>query len=146
MFSQARVCLVDFRRFDELAPGPVCKECDGTELAAIVQMSDDFARDANLIFAGHVVRKMRTMFDEGFLRLGRFAMYDSYEADQLVPVLAARVAVLSGVNRGEFPLLLPGKRVDSLSQTGGVYLQLLGRDLHRAGLPNIRAEFQSLQA
>jgi len=50
MFSEARVCLVNFRRFDELAPSPVGKECDGAELAAIVQMSDDFARDANLIF------------------------------------------------------------------------------------------------
>src|SRR5439155_8657242 len=144
MFSQARVCLVDFRRFDELAPGPVCKECDGTELAAIVQMSDDFARDANLIFAGHVVRKMRTMFDEGFLRLGRFAMYDSYEADQLVPGLAVRVAVLSGVNRGEFPLFLPGKRLDGLPQTGGKNLQFLGRALRGTGLPKIRAEFQVL--
>src|SRR5438046_8708642 len=134
MFSQARVCLVDFRRFDELAPGPVCKECDGTELAAIVQMSDDFARDANLIFAGHVVRKMRTMFDEGFLRLGRFAMYDSYEADQLVAGLAVRVAVLSGVNRGEFPLLLPGQRLDSLSHTGAENLTLLGPRWHGAAL------------
>src|SRR5438477_4690247 len=144
MFSQARVCLVDFRRFDELAPGPVCKECDGTELAAIVQMSDDFARDANLIFAGHVVRKMRTMLDERFLRLGGFAVNETDEADQLVPGRAVRVAVLSGVNRGEFPLFLPGKRLDSLPQTGGKNLQFLGRALRGTGLPKIRAEFQVL--
>jgi len=50
---------------------------------------------------------MRTMFDEGFLRLGRFAMYDSYEADQLVPGLAVRVAVLSGVNRASFHFSFP---------------------------------------
>src|SRR5207249_12317264 len=146
MFSPARVSLIDFRRFDELAPGPVGKECDGTELAAILQMSEDFARDTNLIFVGHVVRKMRTMLDERFLRLGGFAVNETDEADQLVPGLAVRVAVLSSVNCGELPFFLPGKRFDGLPQTGGENLQFLGRALRRTGLPKIRAEFQVLHA
>src|SRR5213080_914373 len=108
MFSQARVCLIDFRRFDELAPRSVREQRDRTEFATILQMSEDFAGDALLILVGQVVRKMRTMLDERFLRLGGFAVNETDEADQLVPGLAVRVAVLSGVNRGEFPLFLPG--------------------------------------
>src|SRR5437879_4658086 len=146
MLRKTRVCLVDFRRFDELAPGPVGKECDGTELAAILQMSEDFAGDALLILVGQVVRKMRTMLDERFLRLRGFAVNETDEADQLVPGLAVRVAVLSSVNCGELPFFLLGKRFDGLPQTGGENLQFLGRALRGTGLPKIRAEFQVLHA
>ena len=47
--------LMDFRRFDELAPRSVREERNGTELAAIVQVSEDFARDALLILVRQVV-------------------------------------------------------------------------------------------
>src|SRR5207249_10729338 len=138
MFSQVLVCLIDIRRFDELAPRSVREQRDRTEFATILQMSEDFAGHALLILVGQVVRQMRTMLDERFLRLGGFAVNETDEADQLVPGLAVRVAVLSGVNRGEFPLFLPGKRLDSLPQTGGENLQFLGRALRGTGLPKIR--------
>src|SRR5204862_6950061 len=38
MFSQARVCLIDLRRLDELAPRSVREQRDRTEFAAILQM------------------------------------------------------------------------------------------------------------
>ena len=104
----------------------MCQERDGTEPAPIVQMGEDFASDAFLILARDVARKMRAMFDERFLRLCRFAVYETDKADQLIPRLAVRVAVLSGINCRELPLFFPGKRFDGLPQTGGENLQFLG--------------------
>ena len=96
-----------------------------TEFAAIFKMAEDFTSDALLIFKSILSGKLRPVLDEGFQRVGGFAVNEADEADQLVPGLAMRVAVFGGVNGRELPFLFPGEGLDGLRQVGGECFQFV---------------------
>ena len=146
MFGEPRASVLDFRSFDEVAPGLVSKKRERAKLSTIFEMDKDFARDAFLILKRKLRRKFRTVFDERLLRVGGFAMNETHETDQLVPGLPMGVAVFSGVNSGELPLVFSGERFDGLGQISREGFQFIGRALRRARLPEIGANVQILHA
>src|SRR5260370_14697406 len=114
MFGEARASVFYFCRFDELAPSLVREERERAKLSAILEMDEDFAREAFLILERMLMRKLWAEFEERFLGGGGFAVNAADQADQLVPGLAVCVAIFAGVNGGQLPLFFSGKRVDSL--------------------------------
>src|SRR6266850_3160000 len=56
------------------------------------------------------------------------------------------MAVLPRVNRGEFPLLFPGKRLDGLRQVRRKSFKFIRQALRRPGLPEVGADIQVLHA
>src|SRR5258707_15042 len=137
MFREARAGVLDSRCLDELAPNLVSEPREGAKLAAILEMGEDFVRDALLILERMLTRKLRAIFEEGFLRVGGFAMNEADEADQLVPRYAVRVAIFSSVNGGKLPFFIAGKRFDGLGPAGSDGFQLIRRALRRAALAKI---------
>src|SRR6266404_8388146 len=73
-------------------------------------------------------------------------MNQPHEADELVPRLPVHVAVLAGINRGEFPLVFAGKRFDRLGESGSESFYFFRRVLRSAGLPQIGAQIEVLHA
>src|SRR5438552_522578 len=146
MFRKTWVRILDLGCFNEVAPSLVSEKREGAELAATFEMDEDFASDAFLILKRMFMRKLRAEFEERFLGVGGFAMNAADEANQLVPGLAVRFTVLAGVNGGELPLFFSGKWFDSLGQVGGEALQLVGRALSRAGLPEIGSQIEIFHA
>ncbi len=142
MFGEARASVFYFCRFDELAPSLVREERERAKLSAILEMDEDFAREAFLILERMLMRKLWAEFEERFLGGGGFAVNAADKADQLVPGLAVCVAIFAGVNGGKLPLFFSGKRIDSLGQVGGERFQLIGRALGRAGLPEIGTQIE----
>ena len=114
------------------------------KLAATLEMGEDFASDALLIFVRRITRELRSVLDERFLRVGGFAMNEADEADQLIPGPAMRVSVFAGVNGGKLPLIFSGKRLDGMSQAGGERFQLVGWARRRSGLPEIGTQIEIL--
>ena len=68
------------------------------------------------------------------------------EADQLLPRLAMRAGVFSGIDGGELPFVVAGKRVDGLRQIRDERFELFRGALRSAGLPKIGAKVQVFHA
>ena len=88
---------------------------DEPELAAILQMSEDFAERCAPDLQGLYCWTAEDRIERK--TLGRWLLRGETrpdETDQLIPGLAMRVAVLAGVNGGEFPLFLAGERRNGL--------------------------------
>src|SRR5260370_26426256 len=77
-------------------------------------MRQNLTRDAFLFFNPRIAGSLRPVLDDRFLRIRGLAMHQPHEADELVPGLSVRVAVLAGVNRGQFPLVFAGEWLDPL--------------------------------
>ncbi len=114
MFEQARAGAIHFCRVDELVPGFVREKREGAELAALFEVAENFRGDAQLIFQIRGLWKLRAILHEHFLRVGALLMNLADDTDQLLPRLAMRPAVLSGINGGELPLIIAGKGFDRL--------------------------------
>ena len=92
------------------------------------------------------IGKLRTILHEHFLRVGGFLMNLTDEADQLLPRLAMRAGVFSGIDGGELPFVVAGKRVDGLRQIRDERFELFRGALRSAGLPKIGAKVQVFHA
>src|SRR6266566_6544406 len=73
-------------------------------------------------------------------------MNQPHEADELVPRLPVHIAVLAGINGGEFPLVLAGKRFNRLGESGCESFYFFRRVLRSAGLPQVRAQIEVFHA
>src|SRR5260370_25295885 len=102
-------------------------------------MRQDFTRDAFLFFNPRIAGSLRPVLDDRFLRIRGLAMYQPHEADELVPGLSVRVAVLAGVNRGQFPLVFAGEWLARLPPSRSPSLYLPRRTLRSARPPPNRA-------
>src|SRR6266403_1691421 len=131
---------------EELAPGLVREKCERAQLAACFHMRQDFAGNAFLLSDRRKVGSFRAVLEERLLGVCGFAMNQSHEANELVPRLPVRVAVLAGVNRGEFPLVFAGKRLDRRSQSGRQSFYFSGRVLRSTGLPQVGAQIELVHA
>src|SRR5438309_6312927 len=109
-------------------------------------MRNNFAGNAFVIFMSGVVSEVGAIFDQGFLGVGCFAVNETDETNQLIPRLAMNVSVLASVDGGEFPFLLPGKRLDGSRQVGSKRFLFVWRPLQIAGLPKIGTQIQVLHA
>src|SRR5207245_10663535 len=69
-----------------------------------------------------------------------------YEADELVPRLPVHIAVLTGINRGEFPFVFAGKRFDRLGESGRESFYFFVRVLPGTGLPQVGAQIEVFHA
>src|SRR5260370_15799621 len=118
VFREARASVLYFGCLDEMAPGFVSKKSEGTKLATTLEMGEDLARDALLIFERKLTRKLRAVLEERFLRVRSFAMNEADRTDQLVPGLAVRGAIFAGVNGGQLSLFFSRKRFDRLCHVG----------------------------
>src|SRR5713226_5532746 len=146
MFGKARARLVYFRLFQELAPGLVREKGERAKLPAFFQMREYFSGDAFLLFDRRIFRSLRAVLDERFLGICRFTMHQSHEGDELIPGLPVHVTIPARVNRGEFPLVFAGKRIDRLSQRGSQSFYFSGRALGSTGLPQVGPQIQLLHA
>src|SRR5437899_5433094 len=73
-------------------------------------------------------------------------MNQPHKADELVPRLPVHIAVLPGINRGEFPLVFAGKRFDRLGESGSESFYFPRRVLRSAGLPQVGAQIEVFHA
>src|SRR4029077_15294486 len=64
MLEKARSRVVHFRLVQELAPGLVREQGEGTQLAAGLKMREDFAGDAFQLFRRGAVGSLRSVLDE----------------------------------------------------------------------------------
>jgi len=78
-------------------------------------MREDFAGNAFLLFDRGIFRSLGTVLHERFLGICSFTMNQPHEADELVPGLPVHITILARVNRGQFPFVFAGKRLDGLN-------------------------------
>src|SRR5262249_11553684 len=145
VLERARARAVHLGRIDEFVPSLVREQCEGPEFAALFKVPEDFSGDALLCFFIFGVGQLRAVLHETFLCIGRFAMNLTDETYKLLPRLAVCAAILSGINGRQFPLLIPGKRIDGLREIRGESFEFLGRSL-RSAAPQIGAKVEVLHA
>src|SRR4029077_1111638 len=87
--------VVHFRLFQELAPGLVREQGQGAQLAAVLEVGEDLACSAFLLFERGTIRSLRAILDERFLGICGFSMNQPHKADELVPRLPVHIAVFS---------------------------------------------------
>src|SRR6266567_154187 len=73
-------------------------------------------------------------------------MNQPHEAYELVPRLPVHIAVLTGINRGEFPFVFAGKRFDRLGESGRESFYFFRRVLPGTGLPQVGAQIEVFHA
>ncbi len=73
-------------------------------------------------------------------------MNQPHKTDELIPGLPVHVAIPPGINRGEFPFVFTGKRLDRLNQSGSQSFYFSGRALRGAGFPQVGTQIEFFHA
>src|SRR5260370_5884030 len=133
-----------FRWFQELAPRLVREQRESAQLAAALKMREDFAGNVFLLFERRISGGLRSVLDERFFGICGFTMNQPHETDELVPGLPVHVTIPACVNRGEFPLVCAGKRLDDLNPSSSHPLYFPARAVGRAVLPQVPAPIARL--